>query len=154
MTGIQPLGLAIAALGLWGCATASVETGNPVALPTARERPDIHLTALLAGTVILDDGCLYVGEPGGPRRYVIWPYGTRLETSGGRRVLVNGRTRLAVGDAIALGGGSFPADAPDAFAFVDPPPPARCVGAGEEVFGASTLEPLASFERRHRSARN
>ncbi|WP_183254068.1 hypothetical protein [Brevundimonas basaltis] len=125
-----------------------------MALPTAGERPDIHLTPLLAGTVILDDGCLYVAQPGGPRRYVIWPYGTRVETSGGRLVLVNGRTRVAVGDEVALGGGSFPADAPGASVFAAPPPPARCVGAGEEVFGASTLEPLASFERRHRRVRD
>jgi hypothetical protein len=140
---------------LTGCETVATERMSPgtVALPRARVPPDIHLTALLIGTVILDDGCVFVGQPAGPRRYVIWPHGTRLETAGGRLVLLNGRTRVSEGDDVALGGGSFHADEPRAFAFADSIPPATCLAAADaEVFSASSFQLRAEFDRRHSRA--
>lgn len=70
--------------------------------------PDIMLTALVRGKLVVRNGCVrVVGSDGGDGLLVIWPKDSRVVAEGRDQVIVVGGSdqRLRVGSRVELGGG-------------------------------------------------
>lgn len=77
-------------------------------LPVLLFEPDVMLTALARGRLVVRNGCIrLVGKEGGDGMLVIWPAGSQLVTKGDRQIVIVGGSgrRLFVGSSVSLGGG-------------------------------------------------
>lgn len=63
-------------------------------------------TALLEGTLIEEDGCLWI-EAADDRWLVLWPSGTSVITDGGQLVVQSGAEPAVVGTRVSAGGGEY-----------------------------------------------
>lgn len=91
-----------------GCATTSLTRPSITYLPVRSFYPDIMLTALARGRLIVRNGCVrLVGTDGGEGDLVIWPKDSQLITEGRDQVIAVGGSdqRLRVGSQVQLGGG-------------------------------------------------
>lgn len=62
--------------------------------------------ALLEGTLIEDDGCLWI-ESERTRWLVLWPRGSAVVEDAGERVVRNGGQRAVIGTRVSAGGGEY-----------------------------------------------
>ncbi len=79
----------------------NTSTSTPF-FPQQKENPAIYMDAQLVGELVLDDGCLRVGDD-----LLVWPHGFSLSTEDGVIQIIddNGQPIMRVGDKIKLGGG-------------------------------------------------
>lgn len=97
-------------------------------LPVLSSKPDVMLTALARGRLMVRAGCIrIVGKGDGDGMLVIWPAGSQLVTDNRRQIVVVGGSgrRLVVGSNVSLGGGG--SDQFDPEALTEPLPP-TCSG--------------------------
>ncbi|PZR82324.1 MAG: hypothetical protein DI537_36835 [Stutzerimonas stutzeri] len=109
---LRTIKVAVAMLTASGCATLpEAESARPSVathLPVLSFKPDVMLTALARGRLVVRNGCIrLVGKEGDDGMLVIWPAGSQLVTKGGRQIVVVGGSgrRLFVGSSVSLGGG-------------------------------------------------
>ena len=77
---------------------------------TLRRSIDGGMAAAASGTLLIRDGCVFLGAGlDGRTQAVIWPAGTTLNDANDAVVLPDGRL-LAAGSEIEVGGGSVPYD--------------------------------------------
>lgn len=108
--------LAVAALLtlflLASSARASSQANAPegVFLPRLTEHTDAFPAALISGTLLEADGCVFIGSDGASEERVllIWPQETTADRTddGTLRILVDGHVVGEMGDHVELGGGS------------------------------------------------
>ena len=129
---LRTIKVAVAMLTASGCATLpEAESARPSAathLPVLSFKPDVMLTALARGRLMVRAGCIrIVGKGGGDGMLVIWPAGSQLVTDNRRQIVVVGGSgrRLVVGSNVSLGGGG--SDRFDPEALTEPLPP-TCSG--------------------------
>jgi hypothetical protein len=89
--------------------------GAPVALtvlPPLGARQALP-SAILTGTLLMEDHCVFLRLDDGQRDLVVWKDGTRLDTSGEVPVVIapDGSVIGAAGDRVSLVGGETPPDA-------------------------------------------
>jgi hypothetical protein len=109
----------LAAVGLASCATPAAEPADgpvkaaapasapadPLALMASSGGPGAQ--ALLVGTLVLEDGCLYVEAARGERWIPVFGFpGTRWDAAGLTVEMADGSS-YRVGDAVRLGGGTI-----------------------------------------------
>jgi hypothetical protein len=93
------------------------------------------MTAIVAGTVEIEEGCIWLSDSGGSRYPVVWPFGTSASSDPPVVTLRDGQ-EVRPGDAVAGAGGYI--DANHATTGLDPFPP-ECVQVGEAaVFNADS----------------
>jgi hypothetical protein len=101
------------------------ETPPPVSLPTA----------LVEGTLVEDEGCIWV-EADGSRWLVLWPNGSTAVVDGGQVVVRNDGHQAIVGTHVSGGGGEY---RQEHYAFVvgliGEPVPLPCQASGLYVLG-------------------
>jgi hypothetical protein len=110
---LRTIKVAVAMLTASGCATLpEAESARPSVathLPVLSFKPDVMLTALARGRLVVRNGCIrLVGKEGDDGMLVIWPAGSQLVTKGGRQIVVVGGSGAAapvVGSSVSLGGG-------------------------------------------------
>lgn len=91
-----------------GCATTSLIQPTITHLPVRSFYPDIALTALARGKLLVRNGCVrLVGADGGDGMLVIWPKDSQIISEGRNQVIVVGGSdqRLMIGSQVQLGGG-------------------------------------------------
>jgi hypothetical protein len=95
-----------------------------------------HLLAPLKGLLEINNGCLWVVEPGGTKRMPIWPprFGLRRPVAALQVVDSAGLVVAAEGEMVTLVGGEYPTDA--ARALMGRDEPSACRGYGFWVVGA------------------
>lgn len=105
--------LSLAAVILTACGPSSPDqemmpaTDNTPAFPT-QERGGPQMEALLEGTLISQENCLYLrSDPDGHIVLPVWPHGFYYEKSGNQLTIFNAAQEAVaeVGQAILLGGG-------------------------------------------------
>jgi hypothetical protein len=89
--------------------------GAPVTLavlPPLRPWESAFPSAMVTGTLLMEDRCVFIRLAAGERRLVVWKDGTRLDASGEVPVVVapDGTIIGGAGDAIDLVGGEAPSD--------------------------------------------
>jgi hypothetical protein len=91
-----------------GCATILLPQPTVIHFPVRSFYPDIMLTALARGKLLVRKGCVrLVGADGGDGMLVIWPKDSQLISEGRNQVIIVGGSdqRLRVGSQVQLGGG-------------------------------------------------
>lgn len=85
------------------------------------------LDALLQGPLYAEDGCLFVGGPGGPLTGVAWPAGTRWDPA--RNTIISFGVEASLGDVVQIGGGHIDVDVEKIrrMPWITPPRP-ECLG--------------------------
>jgi len=75
--------------------------------PQQKENPAIYMDAELVGELVLEDGCLRVGDD-----LLVWPHVFSLSTENGVILIIddNDQPIMRVGDKIKLGGGEMPSE--------------------------------------------
>lgn len=86
--------------------SVNTPTSTPF-FPQQKENPAIYMDAELVGELVLEDGCLRVGDD-----LLVWPHGFSLSTEDGVIQIIddNGQPIMRVGDKIKLGGGEMPSE--------------------------------------------
>lgn len=111
----MPVAWAAALMALVGCeslppANVYLPTYPPAnAAPGESARPISLPTALLEGTLVDDDGCLWI-EDDVFRWLVLWPSGSSAVEDNGQVVVRSDGNRAAVGTQVSAGGGEYRQD--------------------------------------------
>lgn len=117
MSWVRAVGiLSVVALCLGGCATTAFRDGRLISdadlatnpFDTITNRPDILLTARLAGHMVFDGKCVVVETANGPIT-PLWPEGSRVVTTGDRQAinLPDGRGSVVLGRKVSLSGSAY-----------------------------------------------
>lgn len=101
------------------------------------EPPEAQMEALLEGTLVAEDGCLWIQPEAGPRYAVLWPGHVELEPGAAPPAVrdVRSGARVRVGGEIRVGGGELPDQRAEAIAGSLPP------GCGRPLWLASGIVP-------------
>jgi hypothetical protein len=103
-------------------------SGEAVFFPTLA-REDGYPDWGTGGTLVEEEGCIFLRQEGGPVWLVIWPHGWSVErtVSGVLRILDDSGTPVVdVGDQVTLHGGGFSYEPEFLEELVGQPVPARC----------------------------
>jgi hypothetical protein len=97
--------------GTVGCGGSNQATPPDVFLPTGLRSGSGGLAALAEGTLILDNGCVWLEQDGGNRYLPIWPKETAVLEVNGALVISVRDERYSIGTRLLLGGGESPSRA-------------------------------------------
>lgn len=95
-------------LALSACAAPLAMNVPSAAIPTVNFIPDLALTALAQGRLVIRNGCIrLIGRDSDNGALVIWPKGSRLVMSGGQQIVIEGSdgAQYIIGQRVSLGGG-------------------------------------------------
>lgn len=104
--------------------------------------PEVHMAALLPGTLVLSGECLLVKSDNSEHTTLpIWPYDHRLRVEGNTIEVLNGNGEVVarVGEPVEMGGGEVPVDVDWINSHLHYPIPAACQGPYWIVGGTTPL---------------
>jgi hypothetical protein len=104
VVGLAAVGIAFRAFG-GGSDDASAPDG--IFFPRFDDSQDAYPAALAFGTLVLEDGCIFLENAPSPRLLLLWPDGARLESTGdgGYRITYDGSPIARIGEYVYVGGG-------------------------------------------------
>lgn len=95
------------------CNDISATTSSPIPFfPQQRDAPNVYMDALLAGELVLIDGCLRVNDSDGNSYLLVWPQGFSLRIESNVIQVIDDTDHIVaqVGDKLEVSGGEMPGE--------------------------------------------